>query len=128
MNDYLQKMLIVGLGGFLGASMRFTVATLCQRQGWNQFPWSTLIVNVAGCLLIGLLAGLSEGRDLLSASARLFLFTGLLGGFTTFSALALESVMLSGEGLGGKAAASVLLQFVLGLGVAWIAYFGGQQI
>jgi CrcB protein len=87
-----------------------------------------LIVNVAGSLTIGLLAGLSEGRELLTPSARLFLFTGLLGGFTTFSALALESVTLATEGVSGKAALSVVLQVVLGLGAAWIAYVAGQQI
>jgi len=128
MIDFLQKLLLVGSGGFVGASLRFTVTTICQRWGSGQFPWSTLIVNVAGSLIIGLMAGLSEGRELLTPSARLFLFTGILGGFTTFSALALESVTLAAEGMSGKAALSVALQVVLGLGAAWIAYVAGQQL
>ena len=128
MIDYLQKLLLVGSGGFVGASLRFTVATICQRLGTGQFPWGTLIVNVVGSLVIGLVAGLAEGRELLTPSGRLFLFTGLLGGFTTFSALALESVTLAAEGMGGKAALSVASQLLLGLGAAWVAYFAGQQL
>lgn len=126
MTQYLRELLLVGCGGFIGASLRFSVATGCQR--WGAFPWGTLIVNVVGCLAIGLLAGISEARDILTPAARLFLFSGLLGGFTTFSALALESVTLVGEGTSGRAALSVAAQLILGLGVAWLAYFGGQRI
>jgi CrcB protein len=82
-------------------------------------------VNVAGCLLAGVLAGLAEKHELLSADARLLLFTGLLGGFTTFSAFGLETMYLLRKGellvAGSNVALSVaagLLALWLGLGVA----------
>lgn len=78
-----------------------------------KFPWGTFTVNLLGCLVIGLLSGLAEKFDWLSPSLRLFLLTGLLGGFTTFSAFGLETVFLLRRGevllAAAYAAASVLL-------------------
>ncbi len=85
----------VAFGGALGSVARFKLgaAVLLSYPAWK-FPIGTFTVNVLGCLVIGILAGLSERHGVLSSDMRLFLFTGVLGGFTTFSAFGLETVEL----------------------------------
>ncbi len=91
----MKQIIWVGIGGGLGAMARYKLGgmILHHTADWR-FPLSTFVVNVSGCLIAGLLAGLVEHRDFFSADLRLFLFTGLLGGFTTFSAFGLETVYL----------------------------------
>ena len=101
----------VALGGALGASARHGVNLGAARLLGPGFPWATLGVNVAGSFLIGLLVA-ALGRD--SAWAP-FLLTGLLGGFTTFSAFSLDAVALLQKGQGGAAAAYVLASVLLSL-------------
>ena len=113
----LKQILIVGLGGALGSILRYKLGgfTLHHTQTWD-FPVSTFSVNVIGCFVIGVLAALVEHHDLFSPSLRLLLFTGLLGGFTTFSAFGYESVFLLRRGLLSIATSYVLLSVVCGLG------------
>jgi CrcB protein len=113
----LKQILIVALGGAIGSVARYKVGgfALHHTQSWN-FPVSTFSVNVIGCFVIGLLAALVEHHDLFSPSVRLLLFTGLLGGFTTFSAFGYESVFLLRRGLLSVATSYVLLSVVGGLG------------
>jgi fluoride exporter len=89
-----RELLLVGIGGALGSIARF----LCQKYIYILhpvlFPWGTLLVNISGCLLIGVLYGLSEKGQLISPEWRLFLATGICGGFTTFSSFAYENVAL----------------------------------
>jgi fluoride exporter len=114
------KVLLVGLGGFLGSVLRYGVGGLIERlkSGWT-FPLETLLINVAGCLVIGFLAGLGESRGVLSGSTRAFLFIGLLGGFTTFSAFGYETFQLIRDGQWQAASASSVLQVALGIGGVW---------
>src|SRR5688572_29598198 len=92
----VRAVLVVGLGGFLGSGARYLLG------GWVHawfprvsFPIGTLAVNTSGCLLIGVLAALLEVRQLLSPGMRLFLMIGVLGGFTTFSSFAFETLALA---------------------------------
>lgn len=87
----------VGLGGLLGSIARYAVALSISGTETGRFPWATFIVNCVGCLLIGLLAGWFA-RAPVPEGARLFLITGVLGGFTTFSAFGLESLSLLRKG------------------------------
>ena len=91
----MKQFWIVGLGGFIGAVTRYKLggAVLHHTTDWK-FPLSTFVVNVLGCLIAGILASLVEKHDFFTPSLRLFLFTGLLGGFTTFSAFGMETVYL----------------------------------
>src|SRR6266545_173470 len=112
----LKQIFIVAAGGAIGSIMRYKLGgfTLHHTQSWN-FPLSTFSVNVIGCFTIGILAALVEHHDLFSPSIRLLLFTGLFGGFTTFSAFGYESVFLLRRGLLTVATGYVILSIVFGL-------------
>ncbi len=112
-----KQILIVALGGAVGSVARYKLGgfALHHTQSWD-FPVSTFSVNIVGCFVIGLLAALVEHHDLFSPAIRLLLFTGLLGGFTTFSAFGYESVFLLRRGLVSIATGYVLLSIVCGLG------------
>ncbi len=113
----MRNLLLVGGGGFLGSVARhYLTGWVTQMSHASRFPFGTLVVNVTGCLLMGFLAGLAEHAHLLTPPTRLFLLTGLLGGFTTYSAFAYESYFLGREEMAVAALANVALQLVLGLG------------
>ncbi|MBM3939623.1 MAG: fluoride efflux transporter CrcB [SAR202 cluster bacterium] len=112
----------VGLGGFIGASARYLVAVAVARVFAPPFPWGTVTVNLAGSLLIGIVTALAETRGMLSTEARFFLVTGVLGGFTTFSALSMETYALLRAGSWALALGSVALQLALGVSAAAIGY------
>ncbi len=118
----VKQALIVGLGGFIGSIGRYKLGgmVLHHSVSWR-FPLSTFIVNVLGCFVIGVLAGLVEYREFFSPNTRLFLFTGLIGGFTTFSAFGYESVFLLRRGEIGIASAYVGLSIVCGFAALWLA-------
>src|SRR5438270_3179924 len=119
----MKQALIVGLGGLLGSMARYKIGgvILHHSASWR-FPLSTFVVNVVGCFVIGLLAALVEHRDYFSADARLFLFTGLLGGFTTFSAFGYEGIFLLRRGEIVVAAAYAALSLVCGFAAVWLGF------
>ena len=109
-------LLLVGAGGLVGAVLRYLLGTWIQgAAGSGGFPYGTFVVNAAGCLLIGITAGLAEARQPLSEQARAFLIIGLLGGFTTFSAFGMDTVRLVREGAYLAGSANVVLQVAIGL-------------
>lgn len=118
----------VALGGALGSVARFKLSgwVLHYTPGWR-FPLGTFVVNLAGCLVVGVLAGLAVKQSTFSPEARLFLFTGLLGGFTTFSAFGLETLLLMKRGAVLPALANVVLSVGLGLTLAWLGYQWATQ-
>jgi CrcB protein len=111
------------LGGALGALGRWGVAEALPRDdgGW---PWATLLVNVAGCLLLGLLIGLVGTPT--SPWLRPFLGTGVLGGFTTYSAFALETVQLTDAGRPGLAAGYVAASVLGGVAASALGALAGR--
>ena len=117
----MKGMLLVALGGAIGSVARYRLSGLVLHHtiDWR-FPAGTFAVNVLGCLTAGVLAGLAEKHDLLSPEARLLLFTGVLGGFTTFSAFGLETMFLLRRGEVWIAAANVLGSVVAGLLALWL--------
>lgn len=125
----MRGFLLVGLGSFIGGMLRFGLSGLLSRgAGGPWFPYGTLAVNVIGSLAIGFLAGSAGTWMPLSADRRLFLVTGLLGGFTTFSAFALETFVLTQEGQHGAAMLNVVLQLLIGLAAVWLGYGLGHGL
>ncbi len=86
--------LIIGTGGFIGSVSRFLVSRFVQTNILSAFPFGTFIVNITGCLLIGIFYGLSEKGNIMSSEWRMFLTVGFCGGFTTFSTFANENLLL----------------------------------
>lgn len=122
LKDQLMKTLLyIALGGAIGSVCRYLLTKAIQHQWVGVFPWGTLVVNLIGCALIGLLYGLFEKHDILSSDLRLLLTVGLCGGFTTFSTFMNESLLLmrSGEALqsafyiGGSVALGLLAVYLV---------------
>ena len=89
----MNKVLLVFIGGGIGAATRYGMTLLAGKWFGSGFPWGTLIVNLGGCLMIGIILGLAEKSNLVEPSLRLFFVTGFLGGLTTFSSYAMESIL-----------------------------------
>ena len=123
--DELRQMLIVALGGAVGSVARYRLSgwVLHQAIDWK-FPIGTFVVNVMGCLCVGLLAGLAVKDDYFSPDLRLLLFTGLMGGFTTFSAFGLETFYLMRRGEYLIAGSNMVLSLALGM----VALFAGFHL
>lgn len=119
------QLLIIGLGGFVGTILRYIMGGLVQSgAGSSAFPWGTLTINVLGCLGIGLVAELSEARGFLRPEMRGFLVVGLLGGFTTFSAFANETV----NAVRDAAMTIALLNILASVGLGLVAVWAGRMI
>jgi fluoride exporter len=117
----LPQLLWVGLGGFLGSVGRFVISGFFNRLSPAlAFPIGTLAVNILGCFLIGLLHGLAESRNMLGTDTRIFLFIGVLGGFTTYSTFGFESLALLKDGAMLKASANILIHVFVGLAAVWL--------
>jgi CrcB protein len=94
----LKTLLLVGTGGFLGSISRFLASRFIQENLPVAFPYGTFFVNITGCLLIGIIYGISERSSLLTSGWKLFLAVGFCGGFTTFSTFANENLALLRDG------------------------------
>ena len=117
----MQSILLVGIGGFLGSIARYKLGDLVLHMtAQGRFPYGTFAVNVLGCLVVGLLAGAAERYEVFGPDARLFLFTGLLGGFTTFSAFGLETMHLIRRGDLSTAAMYAGGSVLLGIAAVWL--------
>jgi CrcB protein len=119
----MKNILIAGCGGFIGTCLRYFFNNLFDRfASYPAFPYGTLFINVTGCLAIGLLAGLAESREVFTSELRIFIFIGILGGYTTFSTFGYETFTLLRDGQFLLASANVLLQVFLGLIALGLAY------
>ncbi len=115
------KLSVIALGGALGSVLRYLVGVWVQQ--WTQvntFPIGTLTVNLMGCCLIGVMGGLADHRQWLSPEMRWFILVGILGGFTTFSTFAYETLALMREGSMLAAFANLFLQVGVGLLGVWL--------
>jgi CrcB protein len=117
----MKQLLLVAAGGAVGAMTRYKLGGLILHHTTHwKFPLSTFVVNVSGCLAAGVLAGWIVRHDVFSGDVRLFLFTGLLGGYTTFSAFGLETVSLLQRSEFLLAIVNVGLSTLAGILVLWL--------
>lgn len=115
------KFLFIGLGGFVGAIMRYALSNFVQSwSNFSQFPLGTLIVNLIGCLLIGALAQLAESRDIFTPEISSLVFLGFLGAFTTFSTFSSDSLNLIRNGQSLLSYLNIGASVVLGLAAVWL--------
>jgi CrcB protein len=123
------KLFLAGIGGFIGSSLRYAVGGYVQQISRSaDFPYGTLAVNLIGCFIIGFLSQLAESRGVFTAESRIFVFVGILGGFTTFSAFGNETMNLWRDGQNTLAMANIAAHVVLGLGAVWISRALAYQI
>jgi len=115
---------LVFIGGGAGSMLRYATSLIAVRAMGIGFPWGTLLVNLAGCFLVGLVAGISERSPLIGSSGKLLLVTGFLGGFTTFSAFGLETMQAARAGEW----ATLLLNLVANNGLGLLLVFAGLTI
>jgi CrcB protein len=120
----LKHILLIGTGGFIGSVARYYVSKLNLLWFFLSVPIGTLLVNIAGCFIIGFLTGISDKSNLLSTDMRLFLMVGFCGGFTTFSSFANENLMLlhTGEIL------SIILYTSLSVILGFLAVYLGYVL
>jgi fluoride exporter len=111
----MEKLLLVMVGGSLGAASRYGISLLTVKMWGTRFPWGTVTVNLVGCFLIGLLFGLSDRVRLLTPDMRLLLITGFLGALTTFSTFSMETVSAGRAGMMFQPLMNILVNNLGGL-------------
>jgi len=115
---------MVGLGGAMGAVCRFLVYEgYVNAVKTPSLPLGTITVNVLGCFVIGLLGGIADTRQILPPEIRLLVFTGFLGGFTTFSTFGFELFLYLRNGQTGLAVLNGLIQLSAGLMFVWMGFW-----
>jgi CrcB protein len=125
----LKTILLIAVGGALGAVMRFLSQVTVYELVGRSFPYGTLFVNVTGSFLMGLLSIFLVEKFNLGAEWHMAILIGVLGSFTTFSTFSLETLVLFEQGDMFKALANIMLSVVLCIGAVWTgAYFAKQII
>jgi len=119
--------LVVALGGALGAASRFAVAELMMRRFGAGFPWGTLFINISGCVLIGAYFAYAGAHQGLHPNYRYLIPIGFIGGYTTFSAYALEVQRLIERGAFAWALFYLLASNALGLGAVFAGLWLGRR-
>jgi CrcB protein len=118
----VKNIVFVILGSATGGALRYMMSLYFIAKGLNKFPWATLTVNLLGCLLIGAIYAIHE-KSTQGENIKLLLATGFCGGFTTFSAFAIENLHLIKQGATTPAIGYIALSVILGILLAFFGYF-----
>jgi len=117
----MENVLVIGLGGFIGAVLRYGLSGYVQYLSRNiSFPYGTLAVNLLGCFIIGFISQLVESHGVFHPKTRSFLLIGLLGSFTTFSTFGNESLNLLLDGKNFLSLVNISLHIFAGVGFVWL--------
>lgn len=122
----IKQLILVGIGGGLGSMLRFLVSVSTSRFVHGTFPLPTLLVNLSGCFLIGVLVGIFSQPPYVSNNMRFLLITGFCGGYTTFSTFAHENLLLIENQQIPLAISYTLLSVVLGIALVWAGIWVSQ--
>lgn len=123
----MRTVLAVALAGALGALARWGIGAWFGHR-YPSFPWGTMVINISGSFILGVLFAVLVERGIGSATTRVALMVGLLGAYTTFSTFSLETFRLLEEGAMGSAIANIGLSVVLGLLAVWVGIAAGRAI
>ncbi len=127
--EFVLRLCSIGLGGFIGAILRYLVSGWVQdRSGSIAFPFGTLSVNLIGCFVIGLLTFLVETRSFFGVETRTFILIGLLGSFTTFSTFGNETLVLIRGGRMDMAALYAGVHVIVGVAMVWLGRLAASGI
>ena len=121
-SDIIKNITVVGAGSFIGGAARYLVS-LAMKNAGKVFPWATLVVNVAGCFLIGLLWGWLSRTSQMEGNLALFLTVGICGGFTTFSTFSKEALLLLQNGNVWGFVGYILASVVVGVAFVAVGYY-----
>ncbi|MFN3490989.1 MAG: fluoride efflux transporter CrcB [Anaerolineales bacterium] len=125
----MTNIFLVGAGGFIGSALRYLISGYVQQYSKSiNFPYGTLAVNVIGCFVIGFLAQLAESRGVFTSESRLFVFIGILGGFTTFSTFGNETLNLARDSQLLGALANIGANVIIGLLAVWLGRVASYMI
>jgi CrcB protein len=124
----MQKVLLIGLAGLVGTVGRYALSGFIARRFGETFPTGTLVVNIVGCFLAGLLFYFLQERNLVSPTARSVVMIGFLGGFTTFSSFGLQTFTLLRDGEFWFATLNIVGSNFLGLLMVWVGYTVGKLV
>lgn len=116
----LKNILLIGLGGAIGSVLRYLCSIAISKYFSSAFPWPTLAVNVLGCFLIGIFLALFGREHENQVDMRMLFMTGFCGGYTTFSAFALENLQLLQQGQLNLSVIYMIASIVLGLLAVWV--------
>jgi CrcB protein len=119
----IKDLLFIGIGGFAGSILRYLIYLSFANRNLTIFPYATLVINLVGCLAIGVVSVMIEKAVPQSRSLYLVVSVGLLGGFTTFSAFGLETLNLIENQQTQLALLNILANVLLGLAAVWIGRF-----
>jgi CrcB protein len=131
MSETLKSYLWVGLGSAFGGVARFWVSGIVAERVGQRFPWGTIIINITGSMIIGILYALTSPEGRLNTSrviATQLLMVGVCGGFTTFSSFSLQTLTLAREGQWLWAGGNVLISVVACLTAVWLGFLLGQVL
>lgn len=118
----------VAVGSAVGGVARFALASLVQQRAGPNFPLGTLVVNISGSFVLGLVLRYALGTQAISPEVRALLTTGFCGGYTTFSTFTYDTVLLLEDGQTSRAGLYVLLSVALSLAGAWLGILGGRAL
>ena len=121
-SDILKNTVFIGCGSFIGGAARYIISAAMKAMS-KGFPWGTLIVNLVGCLVIGLLWGFFSKNSSESSSWALFMIVGICGGFTTFSTFSKEALMMLQAGNFISLLAYVTISVIAGIALVAAGYY-----
>lgn len=127
-NTTMQKTIFIGLAGLVGTLLRYWLSGVVARQYGETFPWGTIVVNLVGCFLAGLVFYMTEERLLVNPVLRTAILIGLLGGFTTFSSYGLQTFTLLRDGELGLATLNLAVSNFVGLLMVWAGYVTAKAL